>query len=140
MIVLDTNVVSEAMKFEPNIRVREWLDTALSEDLFLTSITQAELSFGVMQLPDGKKKDGLAKAIGHIEQLFTGRILPFDSNAAKQYARLAHRARQAGKGFPSPDSYIAAIAASHGFAVATRDASPFLAAGLNVINPWEDTP
>lgn len=140
MIVLDTNVVSEAMKFEPNIRVREWLDTALSEDLFLTSITQAELSFGVMQLPDGKKKDGLATALGQIEQLFTGRILPFDSNAAKQYARLAHRARQAGKGFPSPDSYIAAIAASHGFAVATRDASPFLAAGLNVINPWEDTP
>jgi toxin FitB len=140
MIVLDTNVVSEAMKLEPDIRVREWLDTALSEDLFLTSITQAELSFGVMQLPDGKKKDGLATALGQIEQLFTGRILPFDSNAAKQYAQLAYRARQAGKGFPSPDSYIAAIAASHGFRVATRDTGPFLAAEIEVVNPWEYTP
>lgn len=140
MIVLDTNVVSEAMKLEPDIRVREWLDAVRSEDLFLTSITQAELSFGVMQMADGKKKDGLAKALGHIEQLFTGRILPFDSNAAKQYARLAHRARQAGKGFPSPDSYIAAIAASHGFRVATRDTGPFLAAEIEVVNPWEYTP
>jgi toxin FitB len=140
MIVLDTNVVSEAMMLEPNIRVREWLDAALSEDLFLTSITLAELSFGVIQMANGKKKDRLAQVLGHIEQLFTDRILPFDSNAAKQYAQLAYKARQAGKGFPSPDSYIAAIAASHGFRVATRDTGPFLAAEIEVINPWDYAP
>ena len=68
--------------------------------------------------------------------LFAARVLPFDTIAARRYADLAVEARAAGKGFPTPDGYIAAIAAAHGFAVATRDASAFNAAGLTVIDPW----
>lgn len=68
--------------------------------------------------------------------LFAGRILPFDTGAARRYADLAVKARAAGKGFPTPDGYIAAIAAAHDFAVASRDASAFAAAGLTVIDPW----
>lgn len=136
MIVLDTNVVSEAMKPEPNPTVRDWLDEQVAETLYLSSVTVAELLFGIGALPDGRRKQRLAAALdGHLA-LFDGRILPFDTDAARNYADLAVAARNAGKGFPTPDGYIAAIATAHGFAVATRDASAFEAAGVPVIDPW----
>jgi len=69
-------------------------------------------------------------------ELFGARILPFDTGAARRYADLAIKARAAGKGFPTPDGYIAAIAAAHEFAVASRDTSAFKTAGLTVIDPW----
>ena len=139
MILLDTNVVSEAMTREPHARVREWLDAQAAETLFLSSITVAELLFGIGALPAGKSKDSLAAALDDVLDQFAGRILPFDTEAARRYAETAVRARRAGKGFPTPDGYIAAIAAAHGFAVASRDASAFMAAGLTVIDPWTAT-
>jgi len=139
MILLDTNVVSEAMTREPHARVREWLDAQAAETLFLSSITVAELLFGIGALPAGKRKDRLAAALDEVLDQFAGRILPFDTEAARRYAETAVRARRAGKGFPTPDGYIAAIAAAHGFAVASRDASAFMAAGLTVIDPWTAT-
>lgn len=139
MILLDTNVVSEAMTRGPNPRVREWLDAQTTETLFLSSITAAELLFGIGALPAGKRKDRLAAALDDMLDLFAGRILPFDMLAARHYADLAVKARAAGKGFPTPDGYIAAIAAAHRFAVASRDTSAFTAAGLTVIDPWTAT-
>jgi predicted nucleic acid-binding protein len=136
MILLDTNVVSEAIKPEPHTSVRAWLDAQVAETLFLPSITVAELLFGIGALPDGRRKDLLATRIDAVLELFAGRILPFDTLAARRYADLAVNARAAGKGFPAPDGYIAAIAAAHGFTVATRDASAFTAAGFKVIDPW----
>ncbi len=137
MIVLDTNVVSEAMKPEPNLAVRDWLDEQAAETLYLSSVTIAELLFGIGALPDGRRKQKLATTLNGLLGLFDGRILPFDTDAARRYADLAIVARSAGKGFPAPDGYIAAIAASRGFAVATRDASAFEAAGVPVIDPWK---
>lgn len=136
MILLDTNVVSEAMTREPHPRVRAWLDDQAAETLFLSSISVAELLFGVGALPTGRRKDTLAAALDDVLNLFVGRILHFDTSAARRYAHLAVKAREAGGGFPTPDGYIAAIAAAHGFDVASRDASAFNAAGLNVIDPW----
>ena len=136
MILLDTNVVSEAMTREPHPRVCAWLDAQVEETLFLSSITVAELLFGIGALPAGKRKDALAAALDDVLDLFAVRILPFDTSAARRYADLAVKARAAGKGFPTPDGYIAAIAAAHGFAVASRDTSAFNAAGLTVIDPW----
>ncbi|MBN8500458.1 MAG: type II toxin-antitoxin system VapC family toxin [Sphingomonadales bacterium] len=136
MILLDTNVVSEAMKPEPHSSVRDWLDAQSAETLFLSSVTVAELLFGIGALPMGKRKDNLAAALNGVMDLFGARILPFDTNAARRYAELAVKARMAAKGFPTPDGYIAAIAAAHEFAVASRDTSAFRAAGLIVINPW----
>jgi toxin FitB len=136
MILLDTNVVSEAMKPEPDPAVRSWLDEQTAETLFLSSVTIAELMFGIGSLPKGKRKDRLTAALDGMLDLFAGRILPFDTGAARRYADLAVKARAAGKGFPTPDGYIAAIAAAHDFAVASRDASAFAAAGLTVIDPW----
>jgi len=139
MILLDTNVVSEAMKPEPNSSVRDWLDAQAAETLFLSSVTIADLLFGIGALPKGKRKVNLAAALDGVRDLFETRILPFDTAAAQRYADLAVAARAAGKGFPTPDGYIAAIAAAHGFAVASRDTSAFEAAGLVVIDPWSMT-
>jgi predicted nucleic acid-binding protein len=136
MILLDTNVVSEAMKPAPDDTVRVWLDEQAAETLYLSSVTIAELMFGIGALPDGKRKEKLADALDGVMELFADRVLPFDVGAARHYAELAVNARAAGKGFPTPDGYIAAIAASKGFAVATRDTSAFDAAGVAVIDPW----
>ncbi len=136
MMLLDTNVVSEAIKPEPHPSVVAWLDAQAAETLFISSITVAELLFGIGALPDGKRKDMLAARIDGLLDQFTGRVVDFDTPAARRYADLAVKARAAGKGFPTPDGYIAAIAAAHGFAVASRDTSAFNAAGLTVIDPW----
>lgn len=140
MILLDTNVVSEAMKPEPDDAVRAWLDDQAAETLYLSSVTVAELMFGIGALPGGKRKDRLAEALEGVMELFADRILPFDTDAARRYADLAVKARSAGKGFPTPDGYIAAIAAARDFVVATRDTSAFDAAGLQVIDPWTAKP
>ena len=137
MIVLDTNVVSEAMKPEPQASVQAWLDRQTSETLYLSSVTIAELLFGIRSLPAGRRRKILDATLDGLLALFGERVLPFDTDAARHFAELAVTARAARKGFPTPDGYIAAIAASRGFIVATRDVSSFQAAGLKVINPWE---
>lgn len=137
MIVLDTNVVSEAMKPDPQPAVRAWLNDQVAETLFLSSVTLAELLFGIAALPAGKRKDVLGKALDGLMGLFRDRVLPFDADAARRYAGLAVTAKSGGRGFPMPDGYIAAIAASRGFIVASRDTAPYQAAGVSVINPWE---
>ena len=136
MIVLDTNVVSEAMRPEPDPAVRDWLDEQAAETLYISSVIVAELLFGIGALPNGRRKQKLSTTLEGLLPLFEGRILAFDTDAARRYADLAVAARKAGKGFPTPDGYIAAIATAHGFTVATRDASAFNAAGVPVIDPW----
>lgn len=137
MIVLDTNVVSEAMKPEPDPSVRAWLNDQVAETLFLSSVTLAELLFGIAALPAGKRKEMLTQALDGLMGLFRDRVLSFDTDAARRYAELAVMARTGGRGFPLPDGYIAAIAASRNFIVASRDTAPYEAAGVSVINPWK---
>ena len=137
MIVLDTNVVSEAMKPEPHPAVRAWLNNQAAETLYLSSVTLAELLFGIGALPVGRRKEMLAQTLDGLMGLFRDRVLPFDIDAARHYADLAVSAKVAGRGFPTPDGYIAAIAASRGYVVASRDTAAFEAAGVTVINPWE---
>ncbi|MCR2747425.1 type II toxin-antitoxin system VapC family toxin [Limnobacter parvus] len=136
MILLDTNVVSETMRVQPNPAVIEWLDKQAADTLYLSSITLAELRFGIGVLSAGRRKNELNQILNGIVDMFAGRILAFDADAALHHSDLAVAARAAGRGFPTPDGYIAAIAKSHNFAVATRDEAPFKAAGLNVVNPW----
>jgi predicted nucleic acid-binding protein len=139
MIVLDTNVVSEAMKPEPNEVVLAWLNDQVAETLYISSVTLAELLFGIAALPAGKRKNMLAQTLDGLMGLFRDRVLPFDVEAARHYATLAVTARGGGRGFPTPDGYIAAIAASRGFVVASRDIAPYEAAKVFVINPWVAT-
>ncbi len=137
MIVLDTMLVSEAMKPEPHPAVRTWLNDQGVETLYLSSVTVAELLFGIGSLPVGKRKELLAQVLDGMMGLFKDRVLPFDIDAARHYAELAVKAKVAGRGFPTPDGYIAAIAVSRGFIVASRDTAPYEAAGVTVINPWK---
>lgn len=138
MILLDTNVISEPLRREPEPRVIQWIDAQLLETLYLSTITVAELRAGIALLPAGKRRTGLQE---NLEQrllpLFAGRVLPFDLACTQAYAELIANARKAGRAIAAADGYIAAIAAAHGFAVATRDISPFEAAGTTVINPWQ---
>ena len=96
-----------------------------------------ESTHGIAALPAGRRKTALASTLDGLLELFGSRVLSFDAAAARCYAQLATQARAAGKGFPTPDGYIAAIAASKGFVVATRDTSAFDAAGVEVIDPWK---
>jgi toxin FitB len=138
MIILDTNVVSEPMKADGDRCVRDWLDDQIAETLYLTSISLSELLLGVQVLPDGKRKEGLAAALTELlTELFGPRILSFDHQAATVYAARVSRARASGRAISMADGQIAAIAAVHGFTVATRDTAPFIAAGVPVVNPWE---
>ena len=137
MIVLDTNVISEAMKPEPNPAVRAWLNEQVAETLYLTSVSLAEMLFGIAVLQAGRRRNSLTRTLDGLLGLFGDRVLPFDTDAARRHAALAVAARDSGRGFPTPDGYIAAIAASRGFIVASRDTSPYEAGGLQVVDPWQ---
>ena len=136
MILLDTNVISEAMKPEPNASVQAWLNEQPEETLFLSSVTLAELLFGIGVLPEGKRKTKLKAVFDRLLDLFKDRVLSFDTEAAKKYSDLAVTARSSGKGFPTPDGSIAAIAVANKMLVATRDTGPFEAAEVSIIDPW----
>lgn len=137
MILLDTNVVSEPLKLTVDAGVLDWIDAQIIESLYLSTISLAELRFGIAVLPPGKRRDTLHASLEQrILPLFIGRILPFDAASAEAYAMLRARARVNGKAIAPADGYIAATATVHGLIVATRDTSPFEAAGLRVINPW----
>lgn len=139
MIILDTNVVSEPMRPGGSEAVLAWLDRQAADTLYLTAINLAELLVGIAILPAGKRKHGLDAALTEVvSSLFGSRILPFDQAAAKAYALVVSRARTAGRAIGAADGQIAAIALVHGFTVATRDAVPFEAAGVPVIDPWAE--
>jgi hypothetical protein len=137
MILLDTNVVSEPLRLSADAGVLAWIDAQLVETLCLSTISLAELRFGIATLPAGKRRDTLHTSLEQrILPLFAGRVLSFDEAASEAYAVLRARARAEGKAIAPADGYIAAIAMAHGLIVATRDTGPFEAAGLKVINPW----
>ncbi|MDE1478238.1 type II toxin-antitoxin system VapC family toxin [Xenorhabdus bovienii] len=138
MIVLDTNVISETLRQFSEPCVIEWLDSQPIETLYLSTITLAELRFGMASLPPGKRRDNLQKSLeSRVLPLFAGRLLPFDMLASQSYGELMAKARTLGLAISKADGYIAATAIANGMMVATRDVSPFKAADVDVINPWE---
>ena len=136
MIILDTNVLFEPFKSKPSAKVLEWLDSQVAETLYMTTITRAELRFGVLRLPDGKRKQDLTAKIEEVFNLFNNRMLAFDVEAAEQLAEILARTEKVGQKPPIPDAYIAAIAAAKGFAVATQNVNHFRSSGIPLINPW----
>lgn len=138
MILLDTNVISEPQRQEPNPRVLDWLDSQALETLYLSTITVAELRAGIALMPAGKRRARLDENLEkRLLPMFANRVLSFDMACTKAYAELLAKSRAAGLAVETADAFIAAIALANGFIVASRDASPFEAAGLKVINPWE---
>lgn len=137
MIVIDTNVVSELMRARPDPAALAWFAGHSAEVLFLTAISEAELRTGAAILPAGQRRDRLQLTIeAMIDQDFQGRVLPFDSSAARSYAEIAAARRANGKPIMEADCQIAAIAYACGAAIATRNVNDFDGCGINVINPW----
>jgi len=140
MILIDTNVISEPLRAQPAPRVVEWLDAQPLETLYLSVVTVAELRFGVVRLPAGKRRDALRERLEtQVIPAFAGRVLTFDLAATQAYADLMAKARTAGLAIGMADGYIAAIATVNGMTVATRDKAPFDTAGVSVIDPWAET-
>lgn len=138
MILLDTNVISEPQRRQPNARVLDWIDAQALETLYLSTITVAELRAGIALMPTGKRRDRLDENLEkHLLPMFANRVLSLDMACSKAYAELLAKSRAAGLAVNSADAFIAAVALANGFTVATRDTGPFEAAELNVINPWE---
>lgn len=139
MIILDTNVISEPTKPQGDGRVLAWLDRQNPELLYLTTTSLSEILLGVELLPPGKRKDGLSNQVERLLRgYFRDRILAFDREAAIACASIVAETSKRGFAISTPDGQIAAIASVRGFTVATRDTAPFLAAGVPVLNPWQD--
>ena len=137
MIILDTNVLSELMRPAPSVQVLRWLAKHPPLRLFTTTITQAEILYGLELLPAGKRRAALESAVeAMFEEDFDGRILPFDSDAARVFPRIAAARRAAGRPTTQFDAQIAAIARSRGAVVATRNTGDFEHCGIAVLNPW----
>lgn len=138
MIVLDTNVVSEILRTSPEPRVETWLAAQASADVYLSSVSEAELRFGVAAMPPGRRRDALAAVMDDIlREDFRDRILPFDSPATIAYAAIAADRRAAGRPITPFDCQIAAIARVHGAVVATRNVRDFEGCGIELIDPWQ---
>ena len=141
MILLDTNVISEPQRREPNARVLEWIDAQALETLYLSAITVAELRASIALMPTGKRRDSLHDNLEkRLLPMFANRVLSFDMACTTAYAELLAKSRAAGLAIEMADALIAAIALAKGFTVATRDTRPFETAGVNVINPWQASP
>ena len=139
MIILDTNVVSELMRPGPDATVVDWVAGQAATNLYLSTVSEAELRFGVEILPSGARRDRLLDEVeGMLREDFAGRVLSFDSAAAQAYATIAAARRAAGRPINHADCQIAAIARSRGASVATRDIDDFERSGIDVINPWSD--
>ncbi|MDE0702186.1 MAG: type II toxin-antitoxin system VapC family toxin [Rhodospirillaceae bacterium] len=137
MVVLDTNVVSELMLDTPNSSVLSWVDGVPALELFVTAVTEAEIRTGIAFLPEGARRRNLLYAAERtLGLLFAGRILPFDSAAARTYAEIAAVRRSAGQPIGEADCQITAIARSRAMAVATRNVRDFADTGVEAIDPW----
>jgi toxin FitB len=137
VILLDTNVLSELMRPRPSRVVVTWVGAQPPSSLYVTSITQAEILYGVLLLPAGRRRAAIeAAAVAMFESEFAGRLLPFGSEAAVSYARIAADRRRAGRPVSHFDAQIAAIAAVTGATVATRNTGDFEGCGVELIDPW----
>ncbi len=138
MIILDTNVVSEPMKDNGDPAVKAWLDKQVLSNLYITSVNLGELLSCIATVPEGRRKQGLILGLRRLRIRIRNEVLPYDEAAAIAYSEAVLRAKANLYTLAVADGQIAAIANVHGFAVATRDVEPFVAAGVPVINPWEE--
>ena len=138
MIVLDTNVVSELMNPQGSQAVKSWVDSQPRESLFTTTITQAEILYGIAILPEGNRKQRLQSA-AHVvfNEEFLNQVLLFDSASAGHFATIAAYCRRQGFPISQFDAQIAAICQTHQAAIATRNVNDFAHCGVEIINPWE---
>lgn len=138
MILVDTNVISELMRPTPSSAVISWIDEQETINLFISTITIAEITYGIRVMPKGKKREKIQTAFSRaIDEVFAYRIISFDNEAAYAYGEIMGRRKELGHPMSVIDGQIAAIAATHHFSIATRNIKDFQACNLRLINPWE---
>lgn len=135
MIIIDTNVISEMMRDEPNAQVVAWAATA--GRLHTTAITLGEVEYGIARLPDGRRRDQLTATAAGVFTDFDDVIVPFDARAARRYGGIVAGREAAGRPIATADAQIAAICVSREARLATRNTGDFDATGIGLINPWE---
>lgn len=137
MIVLDTSVLSEEIRVSPSPKVHRWFEEQAPASVFTTAVSQAEMLYGLESLPAGRRRSALHVAIEKVfDQEFAGRILPFDEDAARAFAKIVARRNALGRPISQLDAMIAAIARSRSAALATRNTADFSDCGVRIVNPW----
>lgn len=137
-MVLDTNVVSELMKEDASPRVLTWLSKHSAQSMFLTALTEAEVRLGLARLPAGKRRRVLESAADGLFDDFRGRIMAFDSDAARMYAMIGAHRRSVGHPISVIDAQIAAIVRSRSGILVTRNTKDFAGCEIDLFNPWLD--
>ena len=138
MILLDANVVSEAMRHRPEPRVIDWLDAQPSGSVALASVTVAEILYGIRRLPEGRCRGNLQRAFDtFLARGLRERILSFDHAAADAYSWIMVDRQRSGRRIEVLDAMVAGIARSRGAEIATRDVTDFADCGVPILNPWE---
>jgi predicted nucleic acid-binding protein len=140
VIILDTNVLSELIRPEPDARVAAWVARQHRAELCTTAISEAELAYGLALLPKGRRREALAQAVARLlGEGLGGRVLPFDRTAAATYGPFTARRRSTGRPVTTADAQIAAIAAARSAALlARRDTGGLEGCGVALVNPWRD--
>ena len=139
MIILDTNVVSELIRLNPNSIVLNWVNSKPIDELGITAITVSEILYGIGKLPVGRRKQILfSKAESMFEEDFNERIFPFDELAAVEYSILVLRREKLGLPISMADALIASISISENYSLATRNIKDFKNTGVWLINPWNN--
>jgi predicted nucleic acid-binding protein len=138
VLILDTNVISEILRQEPNETVVTWFESQPRHQLFTTAITQAEILYGISLLPKGGRRQKLLEVAQLIfDEDLERRILPFSGDASTHYAEIGAGRRSSGKPISQFDAMIAAIVRLHGAKLVTRNTSDFENCGIEMVNPWE---
>ena len=137
MIILDTNVVSELMRATPAPAVLAWLQQTSGTGLYTTSVTVAEIRYGIARLPEGRRKHNLHQAANEIFAAFPRQVLPFDLAAATAYADLVASREADGNPISGFDGQIAAICRSQVATLATHNTKDFVDCGIALVDPWQ---
>jgi predicted nucleic acid-binding protein len=134
--LLDTCVLSELVKPQPEPTVLAWVASRPESALYVSAMTLAELHRGVNKLPESKRREELANWLQQLEMGFEDRLLPFTQTTAHAWAQMTVQAEQQGRPMAAFDSIIAATAKAHGLRLVTRNVKDFAHAGVQLLNPW----
>ena len=139
--LLDTNVISELRRPRPNARVRSFIAGQRLEDLFISTVTMAEIRYGIETVADPIRRAELNDWLLHrVRPMFDQRVLEVSEDVMFKWRLLVEDGRKVGHTFSQPDLIIAATALQHGLTVVTRDTGDYKLARVPLLNPWVDEP
>ncbi len=135
--LLDTNILSELMRMKPDHHVLDWIDNQLADELYISTITIAEIYLGIALLPEGKRKKALTQAARETMADFADNQLDFTEKSALEYADIVAKRTRAGRPISVEDAQIAAITRENHAIIVTRNINDFDLIGVDRVNPFE---